>query len=209
MATSLPVPALTETTCTGQGGCDTSNGSRDEGFTGQGQTWSGGAREGCSEHGTVRETGKTDPQEQPEGRTGQREGNSPGRGEKDVLTFRGGKSCHRKKATGPGRCDPLVVGGREGGTATWSQATRLWLSCRAGLGFSYPGVWNQGPRSPSDPDKSFFKASLGLNVLTCQIDTSTVAISIPQMSNRTAGMRCQHWRKKPAATPPAPPPLHG
>ena len=141
-----------------------------------------------------------------------------GRGnEKGILRAEGKRMCSRseveraateKKQRGGGGATRWWLGGR-GGTATWSQAARLWLSCRAGLGFSYPGVWNQGPRSPSDPDKSFFKASLGLNVLTCQIDTSTVAISIPQMSNRTAGMRCQHWRKKPAATPPAPPPLHG
>lgn len=89
---------------------------------------------------------------------------------------------------------------RPGKTVLGSVAFRPWQVCRGS------GACNQELWSPSDPGRSFL-VSLGLDVLTCQTDTSTVAISIPRMSHQTAGMRRQHWRKKPDAT--LPKPCHG
>lgn len=125
MATSEPVPALMEMTCTGPGRQNMTNGARDEGCKGQCQR-SGleGPGKDAQSKQQLAKVAKWTPREQPAGRTGQRVGNSPGRGQriatllrwKEIVTE--GKKPDRGGAT------------RHGGTGTWDQAARLWLFCR-------------------------------------------------------------------------------
>lgn len=154
VATSLLVPALTETTCTGQGRCDTSNGSRDEGFTGQGQIWSGGAREGCSEQGTAVKLAKRTP------RSSQRAGRG---NEKGILRAEGKRMCSRseveraateKKQLGRGGATRRGGGVGGGGQQLGARppgfgcpATRVWAFRTLGFGIRSRGH----PVTPTNP----------------------------------------------------------